>query len=176
MLSGAESISRRRLLALFAAGPALGPALAASQAAFTASVNVVNLLATVRDENGKFIADLTPGDFVVEEDGQPQTIRYFSRQSDLPLTLGLLVDTSQSQWEVLSAELAATAAFFQQVLREGMDQAFLTRFDERASLTQNVTGSRAKLEAALGAIEARVVGTHPSKARCSTTQLPTPRT
>ncbi|HEY1923830.1 MAG TPA: hypothetical protein VGG58_01175, partial [Candidatus Acidoferrum sp.] len=64
-------------------------------------VKVVNLLATVRDKRGKTVANLTKDDFVLAEDGKPQTIAYFARESDLPLRLGLLVDTSLSQRRVL---------------------------------------------------------------------------
>jgi VWFA-related protein len=149
-------LSRRRMLALLAASPALGPALAAPQAEFSTGTNVVSLLVTVRDKSGKFVNELEQGDFIVEEDGHPQTISYFSRQYDLPLTLGLLVDSSGSQQEVLGDELTASAAFFHQMLREDVDQAFLERFDERAWLVQNVTVSRAKLEAALGILANRV--------------------
>ncbi len=61
---------------------------------FSSSVKVVNVFATVHDQHGKIIGDLTKDDFVLEEDARPQTVRYFSRQTDLPLTVGLLVDTS----------------------------------------------------------------------------------
>lgn len=138
-------LSRRQFVALAAA-----PAIAAPQAEFSSAVSVVSLLVTVRDKSGKFINDLAQSDFAVSEDGHPQTISYFSRQYDLPLTLGLLVDTSGSQIEVLGEELAASAKFFQQVLREDMDQAFLSSFDARDYLVQNVTPLRAKLEGALG--------------------------
>jgi VWFA-related protein len=143
-------ISRRRILALLAASPSLGPALAAPQAEFSSSVNVVSLLVTMRDKSGKFVNELDQDDFTVEEDGQPQTIRYFSRQYDLPLTLGLLVDFSLSQVQVLAEELTASAKFFQQVLRERVDQAFLVAFATQAWLMQDLTGSRAELETCLG--------------------------
>jgi Ca-activated chloride channel family protein len=155
-------VSRRRMLALLSASPglspALRPALAAPQAEFSTGIKIVSLLVTVRDKSGKFVNELERDDFVVEEDGRPQTISYFSRQYDLPLTLGLLVDTSGSQQDVLGEELTASAAFFEQVLREDVDQAFLERFDERAWLIQNVTVSRAKLAEALGFLENRVRG------------------
>jgi VWFA-related protein len=60
-------------------------------------VRVVNVFATVRDKHGEIVPSLTKDDFTLEEDGRPQTIRYFTRETDLPLTLGLLVDTSMSQ-------------------------------------------------------------------------------
>ncbi len=139
-------LSRRHFLATLASAPAL----ASPQAEFSSSVNVVSLLVTVRDKNGQFVNQLTQEDFSVTDDGRPQTISYFSRQYDLALTLGLLVDTSGSQIEVLGEELNASAKFFQQILREGVDQAFLTAFDGRDYLLQNVTQVRAKLTNALG--------------------------
>jgi VWFA-related protein len=137
-------LSRRQFLASAAA-----PAIAAPQAEFSSKVNVVSLLVTVRDKAGKFVNELSQDDFTVTEDGRPQTISYFSRQYDLPLTLGLLVDTSGSQAEVLADELDASETFFKQVLRDGTDQSFLGSFDGRAYLLQNVTAVRAKLEGAL---------------------------
>ena len=145
----AAMISRRRMVALLAGSPALGPALAAPQAEFSTGVKIVSLLVTVRDRSGKFINELDQADFVVEEDGRPQTISYFSREDDLPLTLGLLVDISGSQRMVLGEELAASDVFFKQVLREGVDQAFLISFATRAWLMRNVTQSRARLQTGL---------------------------
>jgi Ca-activated chloride channel family protein len=143
-------LSRRRMLALLAASPGLRPARAAPQAEFSTGVKIVSLLVTVRDKSGKFVNELNQDDFTVEEDGRLQTISYFSRQDDLPLTLGLLVDISESQLQVLGEELKASDAFFKQVLREGVDQAFLESFARRAWLMQNVTVSRVKLQTALG--------------------------
>ena len=85
---------------------------------FSSDVKVVNVLATVRDKQGKIVQNLTKDDFTLEEDGRPQTIRYFARETDLPLTMGLLVDTSVSQRRVLGAESRASYQFLQQVLRE----------------------------------------------------------
>jgi VWFA-related protein len=143
--SSAAKSSRRQFLALLAATPAF----AVPQAEFSSAVNVVSLLVTVRDKNGKFVNELTQEDFTVAEDGHPQSISYFARQYDLPLTLGLLVDTSASQVEVLAQELDDSVKFFRQVLRPGMDQAFLCSFEGKDFLLQNVTTSPAKLEAAL---------------------------
>jgi hypothetical protein len=56
-----------------------------------------SLLATVHDKDGRVVKDLNQEDFLLLEDGKPQTVRYFSGESDLPLTLGLLMDTSRSQ-------------------------------------------------------------------------------
>ncbi len=148
--AGPVPFSRRQFLALAAV-----PALASPpQAEFSSAISVVSLLVTVRDKTGKFVNELAQEDFSVAEDGHTQTISYFSRQYDLPLTLGLLVDTSGSQAEVLADELNASATFFKQVLREGMDQSFLGSFDGRAYLLQNVTTARARLEGALGILYA----------------------
>jgi VWFA-related protein len=112
-------------------------------------VNVVNVLATVRDKHGKIINDLTKDDFTMTEDGRPQTIRYFTKESDLPLTLGLLVDTSLSQRRVLDQERSASHGFLDQMLRVDKDQAFIIHFDREVELLQDLTSSRDKLEVAL---------------------------
>jgi VWFA-related protein len=148
-----DFLTRRRFVALAAV-----PAIAAPQAEFSSAVSVVSLLVTVRDKGGKFVNDLTQGDFAVSEDGHPQTISYFSRQYDLPLTLGLLVDTSGSQKQVLGEEVSASAKFFQQVLREDRDQAFLTSFDDRTYMRQNITMQRAQLDDALQKLDAELKG------------------
>ena len=62
--------------------------------------NLVNVLATVRDKHGQIVSNLNKEDFVLQEDDHPQTITYFARETDLPLTLGLLVDTSRSQTRI----------------------------------------------------------------------------
>jgi VWFA-related protein len=116
---------------------------------FKTSANVVTLLATVRDRDGRIVSGLTADDFVLCEDGVPQKIRYFSRESDLPLTIGLLIDTSRSQTRVLDEESDASYKFLDQVLREGKDQAFVTHFDTRVETLQGLTSSRAKLASAL---------------------------
>lgn len=114
------------------------------------NVNVVTLLATVHNRNGQIVSNLSPDDFVLEEDGKPQKIRYFSRESDLPLAVGLLVDTSRSQQGVLAEERTASEVFLDQVLREEKDQAFVAHFDTRVEVLQGLTASRAELGAALG--------------------------
>jgi VWFA-related protein len=116
---------------------------------FTADVKVVNVFATVRDKQGKIVQNLTRDDFALSEDGRPQVIKYFSQESNLPLTLGLLVDTSMSQRRVLGQERTASERFLQQVLREDKDQAFVIHFDHDVELLQDLTSSRKKLDAAL---------------------------
>jgi len=118
----------------------------------SAEVKVVNMLASVRDKHGKIVPKLTKDDFTLEEDGRPQTIRYFSEVTGLPLTLGLLVDTSVSQRLVIDQERAASKNFLVQVLREDKDKAFLIHFDREVELSQDLTSSGQKLEAALDAL------------------------
>ena len=105
-------------------------------------------MATVRDRDGGIVSYLDRDDFVLEEDGRPQTIRYFSRESNLPLTLGLLVDTSRSQLHVLKPERKASYAFLDHVLRKS-DQAFVASFDIDVHILQGLTNSRESLSAAL---------------------------
>ncbi len=117
------------------------------------NVKVVNVLATVRDKHGEVVRNLTKDDFAMQEDDRPQTISYFSRETDLPLTLGLLVDTSMSQRRVLDEERSASSTFLDQVLRVDKDVAFLIHFDRDVELLQDLTSSRQKLQAALGLLQ-----------------------
>ncbi len=116
---------------------------------FSSDVKVVNVLATVRDKHGQIVNNLTKDDFHLEEDGRPQTIRYFAKETDLPLTLGLLVDTSMSQRRVLEQERIASYAFLEHLMREDKDKAFVIHFDWDIELLQDLTSSRKKLNAAL---------------------------
>jgi VWFA-related protein len=116
-------------------------------------VKVVNVLATVRDKHGKIINGLTKEDFTLTEDGRPETIRYFARETDIPLTLGLLVDTSMSQRRVLGQERSASQSFLSQMLREDKDKAFIIHFDREVELLQDLTASHEKLQAALQSLE-----------------------
>jgi VWFA-related protein len=113
---------------------------------FSTDVKVVSLLATVRNKSGAIISDLSKDDFTLLENGRPQTIRYFSRESDLPLTLGLMVDTSMSQRRLLEAERGASFRFLDQVLRENKDQVFIMQFDMSVQLRQPLTSSRKALD------------------------------
>lgn len=133
--------------------PAVSPA-PQSQPVTTLSVQVkvVNVLATVRDKHGKIVNNLTKDDFTLAEDGRPQTIHYFTREADLPLTLGLLVDTSISQRRVIDQERSASHGFLDQMVRADTDKAFIIHFDREVELLQDLTSSREKLEAALGSL------------------------
>jgi VWFA-related protein len=127
--------------------------LAQKDTTFSTGVKVVNVFATVRNKQGQIVRDLTKDDFVLDEDGRPQTIAYFSQESNLPLTLGLLIDTSGSQRRLIGQERSASFRFLEQVLREGKDQGFVIHFDREIELLQDVTSSRKKLEAALDLLE-----------------------
>ena len=139
------------LMGALVALPGVGPSLRAQEPAATIAVDVkvVTLPVTVRDKHGKIVRDLTKDDFTLQEDGRPQTIRYFSQETNLPLTLGLLVDTSRSQTNVLDAERNASRGFFDQMLVQPKDNAFLIHFDREVELLQDLTSSREKLQAAL---------------------------
>ena len=125
------------------------PASSAQVPTFSSNVKVVNVLATVRDKHGQIINTLTKDDFKLEQDGQPQTIHYFARDTDLPLTLGLLVDTSASQRRLIDQERTGSYAFLDDVMRVDKDKAFVIHFDREVELLQDLTSSRDKLEAAL---------------------------
>jgi VWFA-related protein len=127
--------------------------LAQTPATFSTNVRVVNLFATVRDAQGRVVKDLTKADFTLEEDGRPQAIRYFSKESGLPLTLGLLVDTSISQKRVLAEERTASLRFLMQILRPEQDRAFVMHFDREVELLQDLTSSRELLDEALARLQ-----------------------
>src|SRR5579862_3607224 len=146
-------ISRRNLLLSLAAGPALRGQEKEPDKTFSTDVSVVNVFATVRDKKGGIVRDLTKDDFSLEEDGHPQTIRYFTKESNLPLTLGLVVDTSGSMRRVIEQERNASYKFLDQVLREDKDQAFLIHFDSEVELLQDLTSSRKSLQAALNQMD-----------------------
>lgn len=159
-LTWAVSLSLAALLCLAGAGFAQQSSAAESaQSDHTAdaptassNVRVVNVLATVRDKHGKIIPNLAVSNFTLEEDSKPVNIQYFSHESNLPLTLGLLVDTSMSQRESLDQEKSASKTFFDQVLRE-TDTAFLIHFDREVELLQDLTSSRQKLDSALESLQ-----------------------
>jgi VWFA-related protein len=133
---------------------ALGPLSAQQVPTYSSSVKVVNVPATVRTKKGEIVRDLSKDDFTLAEDGRPQSIKYFAKESDLPLNIGLLVDTSGSQRRLIEQERSASYAFLQQMMREGRDKAFVIHFEGEVELLQDLTSSRQKLESALNALEA----------------------
>jgi VWFA-related protein len=119
---------------------------------FKAEVNVVNIFFNVKDKHGLLIPNLTKDDFQVLEDGKPQTIKYFSAESNQPLTLGIMIDTSASQTRVLTIEQEACAAFLRQVLRQ-KDLAFVINFDTDVNLDQDFTNNVRDLTRALNKMQ-----------------------
>jgi VWFA-related protein len=137
------------------ATPPATPPAAQNSAPTTLSVDVkvVTLPVTVRDKHGKIVTNLTKDDFVLEEDGKPQSIRYFNQETNLPLTVGLLVDTSMSERDNLDKERAASRTFLDQMITTPKDRAFVIHFDREVELLQDLTGDHAKLEKAVGEID-----------------------
>jgi VWFA-related protein len=113
------------------------------------NVELVNILFTVKaKKGGQLIPNLEKQNFKVYEDGKQQTIQHFSRETDLPLTLGLLIDVSASQERLIDIERQAASQFFSSVIRE-KDEAFLISFGKSTDLLQDYTSSPRQLSAAL---------------------------
>jgi VWFA-related protein len=111
-------------------------------------VNVVNVLASVHDKKNALITSLQKDDFTLLEDGRPQTIKYFTKETDLPLTIGMLVDVSGSQANLIDIERRAASEFFRAVLRK-KDVAFLISFGADSELLQDITSSPRLLQEGL---------------------------
>jgi VWFA-related protein len=112
------------------------------------NVEVVQLFFNVKDKHGALIPNLTKENFDLFEDGQPQTIKYFKAESDLPLTLGILLDTSGSQLRVLDMEKEVGGSFLESTLR-AKDEAFVISFGTDIELLQDFTSSVSRLRHAL---------------------------
>jgi VWFA-related protein len=125
-------------------------------------VDIVNVLASVRDKRGALVPNLQKSDFTVYEDGKQQEIKYFAKETDVPLTIGLLVDVSGSQRNVLEIERRAAGEFLSQVLRK-KDMAFLISFGTETELMQDYTNSTRLLQEGLNKLEVQsgVGGLHP---------------
>ncbi len=117
------------------------------------NVEVVQLFFNVKDKHGALIPNLAKDTFDVFEDGKQQTIKYFKAESDLPLTLGILIDSSGSQERVLDMEKEVGASFLESIIRP-KDEAFVISFDIDVNLLQDFTSSVSKLRHALN--EARI--------------------
>ena len=115
---------------------------------FKVNVNVVQLFLNVKDKHGALIPALSKNDFEIYEDGKPQTIKYFAAESNLPLTLGMLIDSSGSQQRVLEMEKEVGSAFLKNILRP-KDLGFVISFDVNVDLLQDFTNSAQELSAAL---------------------------
>ncbi|HLY97890.1 MAG TPA: VWA domain-containing protein, partial [Candidatus Angelobacter sp.] len=115
---------------------------------FRKNVNVVNVLFTVKDHHGALIPNLSKDEFQVFENGKPQTTKYFSAETNLPLTLGLLIDSSGSMGRMLPTEKTVAADFFRQVITD-RDLAFVISFDISVDLLQDLTSDTHLLRAGL---------------------------
>jgi len=112
-------------------------------------VEQVNVVLSVLNRRQKFITDLTRENFKVLEDGKPQVIKDFNRQTDLPLRVGLLIDTSNSIRDRLKFEQEAAVDFIHNVIRRKKDMAFLMIFDSEAGLVEDYTDDASKLTEAV---------------------------
>jgi VWFA-related protein len=134
-----------------AAGEAQQPAEQSNETV-RVNVNVVGVFFNVKDKHGALIPNQTKDDFEVFEDGKPQTIKYFTAESNLPLTLGILIDTSGSQLRVLDMEKEVGGAFLRQILTD-KDEAFVMDFDIQSELVQDYTRDVHRLQAALSKVK-----------------------
>ncbi len=126
-------------------------------ATFKVQVNLVDLFFTVKDKNGNLVPHLNKTDCSVQEDKAPQTFKSFVAENNLPLTLGLLLDTSGSQYRVLPLEQQAGSEFLSRVLKP-KDQAFLLSFDVNVDLLQDFTNSARQLSRAMNKAEINTAG------------------
>jgi VWFA-related protein len=125
------------------------PTPVSSAPTISVDARLVNIPVVVRDKKGALVQNLTKDNFILQVDTHPQTIRYFNVDKDLPLTLGLLVDTSMSQRDVLDDERTASSSFLDNMLIADRDKAFIVQFAHQTDLLQDVTSSKPKLQAAL---------------------------
>jgi len=126
--------------------------LAQDDTTLKVEVNLVNILFNVRDKKGGLVGNLSKDDFKIFEDGKEQTVKFFNRETDLPLTVGLLIDVSASQQNLIEIEKNAAYQFFGSVLRK-QDLAFLISFGEDAELLQDYTNSPKLLRAGLDGLQ-----------------------
>jgi len=138
----------------FLGGQSANSQVAGGQSRIQVRVELVNVLATVTDKKNRLVTDLTKNDFRVFEDGRPQEIRFFSRETDLPLRIGLLIDTSNSIRGRLHFEQQAAVDFLNAVLRPDKDLAFVVAFDVEHEVVQDYTDEMEKLSAAINRLKA----------------------
>ncbi|MGA2745199.1 MAG: VWA domain-containing protein [Candidatus Sulfotelmatobacter sp.] len=116
------------------------------------NVNVVQVFFNVKDKHGALMPNLTKADFEISEDSKPQTVKYFTAETNLPLTLGILIDSSGSQLRVLDMEKEVGGAFLKQILTD-KDEAFVIDFNVDASLLQDFTRDVHRLQKALNSVK-----------------------
>ena len=125
------------------------------ESTLTVTTRIVSLDAVVRDAHGQLVTNLDKSAFTLHEDGKPVPIRYFNRDTDLPVMIGLMVDTSGSQREYFDEESRASSLFFQKVLTEPKDQAFIVRFDTNVFQLHRPSSSVADLQHSLTYLSAK---------------------
>jgi Ca-activated chloride channel homolog len=126
----------------------------AGQETLSVNVDLVNVLFTVADKSGKFITSLAKEDFKVFEDEKPQSISNFSNETNLPLSVALIFDTSASILNRLKFEQEAASEFFYTTLRRGTDKALVVGFDRSVALLQDYTDDSELLTKAVGKVHA----------------------
>lgn len=136
---------------------AQAPEPAATAGAIRSTAKEVNVYATVHDRAGHIVSNLDKGDFDLRDDGTPQRILYFSRETNAPLSLGVLIDTSPSQAGLLTKEQDAAKLFLRSVLHAS-DQAFVIHFDVDIEVLQDFTVSPALLSVALDEMKINETG------------------
>jgi VWFA-related protein len=119
------------------------------------NVNVVQLFFNVKDKHGTLIPNLTKDDFTIAEDGKPQTVKYFTAETNLPLTIGMMIDSSGSQRNVIDMEKEVGGAFLRQILTD-KDEAYVISFDITVDLLQDFTRDVHRLQAALNKAKVNV--------------------
>ena len=143
--SASENHMRRRIYPLALVAAALIVAAMARVLAGQVHVDVrlVNVVATVTDAHGRYVADLTADDFIVEEDGKIQEITHFSQDRDVPMSVGLLLDTSGSMDRKIRTAVDSVDRFIRRIHPD--DEIFLITFSGQSVLRQDFTDSRDKL-------------------------------
>ncbi len=136
------------VLAAVLAVPAAPQEPAVQGPGIKSQVNLVNLFVTVRDKSKRIVTDLKQDDFKISEDGQDQKIAFFSKEVTLPITLGLLMDTSGSEQEMLGAIQDGASSFLNRVMRKG-DEAMVISFDLDVDLLSDFTDDRSQLNRAI---------------------------
>ncbi|MGB7589801.1 MAG: VWA domain-containing protein, partial [Terriglobia bacterium] len=137
------------------AGPSSNnPQSSDDQSRIKVRVELVNVLTTVTDKKNRLVTDLTKDDFRIFEDGKPQDIRFFSRETDLPLRIGILVDASNSVRARLRFEQDAAIDFLNIAVRPGKDLAYVVAFDLEPQLVQDYTDDIEKLSNAIQGLQA----------------------
>ncbi|MGH9683665.1 MAG: VWA domain-containing protein [Candidatus Acidiferrales bacterium] len=111
-------------------------------------VSIVNVFATVRDKHHAIVDNLTKDDFQISEDGQEQKVAFFSKEVDMPITLGMLMDTSYSMYHILDAEKSAASRFLKEVMRK-RDEAMVISFDTDVNLLADFTEDTSVLDQAI---------------------------